>query len=111
MPLSKKGHWRMEFGLQVGFFRCRYDPYQFENPVNPDFRDHLYYYKWTDRANLFKKRQYRFNWFGPTRIGVTITYDLLYRHRKDGPDKTNPAYKAYRSKNLFRATEIYKYKP
>ena len=79
LPLSKKGHWRLEFGLQVGYFRCKYDPYQYENPVDPTFRDHLYYYKWTLAPDLFKKRQYRYNWIGPTRIGVTLTYDLLYR--------------------------------
>lgn len=79
MPVSRKGHWRLEFGLQVGFFRCKYDPYQYENPVDPTYRDGLYYYKWTQRPSLFKKRQYRYNWLGPTRIGVTLTYDLLYR--------------------------------
>lgn len=79
MGLSKKGHWRLEFGLQAGFYTCKYDPYQFENPVDPNYRDHLYYYKWTQDPSLFKKRQYRWNWFGPTRVGVTLTYDLLYR--------------------------------
>jgi hypothetical protein len=77
--LSKKGHWRLEFGLQAGFFRCKYDPYQYENPVDPTYRDHLYYYKWSQDPELFKKRQYRYTWLGPTRIGVTLTYDLLYR--------------------------------
>lgn len=77
--LSKIGHWRLEFGLQAGFFRCKYDPYQYENPVDPTYRDHLYYYKWTQDPELFKKRQYRYTWLGPTRIGVTLTYDLLYR--------------------------------
>ena len=79
MPLSKKGHWRLEFGLQVGYFRCKYDPYQYENPVDPSYHDDLYYYKWTLAPDLFKKRQYRYNWIGPTRVGVTLTYDLLYR--------------------------------
>lgn len=79
MPISKSGHWRLEFGLQAGFFRCKYDPYQYENPVDPTYRDHLYYYKWSLDPQLFKKRQYRYNWLGPTRIGVTLTYDLLYR--------------------------------
>lgn len=79
VPLSRKGHWRLELGVQAGFFRCKYDPYQYENPVNPAYRDHLYYYKWTKRPRLFQKRQYRWNWIGPTRIGVTLTYDLLYR--------------------------------
>ena len=79
LPLSREGHWRLEFGLQAGFFRCKYDPYQFENPVNPAYRDGLYYYKWTQRPSLFEKRQYRWNWIGPTRIGITLSYDLLYR--------------------------------
>lgn len=79
MGLSKKGHWRLEFGLQVGFYTCKYDPYQYENPVDPNYHDNLYYYKWTQDPSLFKKRQYHWNWFGPTRIGVTLTYDLLYR--------------------------------
>ena len=79
LPLSKNGHWRLELGLQAGFFRCKYDPYQYENPVDPAYHDHLYYYKWTLDPSLFKKRQYRYTWLGPTRIGVTLTYDLLYR--------------------------------
>lgn len=78
-PLSRNGHWRLEVGLQAGFFRCQYDPYQYENPVNPAYHDDLYYYKWTKKPELFKKRQYRWNWFGPTRVGITLTYDLLYR--------------------------------
>ena len=79
MPLGKQGPWRMEFALQAGYFRCKYDPYQYENPVNPDYRDNLYYYKWTQSPELFKERQYRWDWFGPTRIGITLSYDLLYR--------------------------------
>jgi len=79
LPISKNGHWRLEFGLQAGFFRCKYDPYQYENPVDPTYIDHLYYYKWTLDPSLFKKRQYRYNWVGPTRVGVTLCYDLLYR--------------------------------
>ena len=30
-------------------------------------------------TKLFKTRQYRFSWFGPTRVGITLSYDLLYR--------------------------------
>ena len=79
MPLTKRGHWKLELGLQLGFFVCKYDPYQYENPVNPAYHDNLYYYKWTQKAEYFKKRQYRWNWIGPTRLGVTLSYDLLYR--------------------------------
>ena len=79
LPLGQKQHWRLEFQAQFGYFGCRYDPYQFENPVDPYYIDHLYYYKWTLAPELFKKRQYRFDWLGPTRIGVTLSYDILYR--------------------------------
>ena len=81
LPLSRKGHWRLEFQVQAGFFTTRYDPYQWENPVDPTVHDNLYYYKWTLAPDLFKKRQYRYNWLGPTRVGITLTYDLLYRRR------------------------------
>ena len=80
-PISRNGHWRLELALQAGFFRCKYDPYRYENPIDPDYKDNLYYYKWTLSPDLFKKRQYRWNWIGPTRIGITLSYDLLYRKR------------------------------
>ena len=79
LPLTKQGHWRLEFGAQFGFFYTKYDPYQWECPVDPTEQDHLYYYKWTGKAADFKRRQYRFTWFGPTRVGITLSYDLLYR--------------------------------
>ena len=79
LPLSRNGHWRLEFGAQFGYFHTKYDPYQYENPVDPTYTDNLYYYKWTLSPSLFKERQYRFNWFGPTRVGITLSYDLLYR--------------------------------
>ena len=78
LPLSRKGHWRLEFNLQVGYFVAKYDPYQYGNPKTGE-EDGLYYFKWSHDRDLFKKRQYRFNWIGPTRVGVTLTYDLLYR--------------------------------
>ena len=84
MPVAKNGHWRLDFGAQFGYFRAKYDPYQFENPVDPNYTDQLYYYKWTLKPDLFKCRQYRFNWFGPTRLGITLSYDLLYRKRQKG---------------------------
>ncbi len=85
MPLSKKGHWRMEFGVQFGLIYSGYDPFQYEYRGGVDLHDNLYYYDWTLSPSLFKKRQYRYTWFGPTRIGITISYDLLYRrHAKKG---------------------------
>lgn len=78
LPISRDGHWRLEFNAQVGFFIAKYDPYQYGNPKTTE-EDDLYYYKWTLDRDLFKRRQYRFNWIGPTRVGVTLVYDLLYR--------------------------------
>jgi hypothetical protein len=96
-PISRNGHWRLDFGLQVGFFRCKYDPYQYENPVDPSYHDDLYYYKWTLEPSAFKKRQYRWNWIGPTRIGITLSYDLLYKriHKKGVSFKDYEIYEAY----------------
>ncbi len=79
MPLSRKGHWRLEMGVQAGVFTTKYDPFQYENLINLNYHDGLYYYRWTGRAADFRLRQYRYNWFGPTRVGLTLTYDLLYR--------------------------------
>jgi len=78
LPLSRDGHWRLEFNAQVGYFIAKYDPYQYGNPKTGE-EDDLYYYKWTLDRDLFKERQYRFNWIGPTRVGVSLVYDLLYR--------------------------------
>ncbi len=85
MPLSRKGHWRLEFGLQVGYFLTKYDPFQYEYRGGVELHDNKYYYDWTLSPDLFRKRRYRYSWFGPTRIGVTLSYDLLYRrHAKRG---------------------------
>lgn len=80
-PISRNEHWRLEFGMQAGFFYTKYDPYQWLCPVDPDNDVRQYYYKWYGAAQDFKKRQYRYTWFGPTRIEVTLSYDLLYRRR------------------------------
>lgn len=87
MPISKDGHWRLEFGAQFGLFYTQYDPFQYECPVDPTEHDNLYYYKWKLDASLFKERQYRFSWLGPTRIGITVSYDLLYWKNKKQPGK------------------------
>ncbi len=79
MPLARR--WRLELGMQVGVIVSQYDPFQFEYRGNVELNDHLYYYDWTLPAHQFKKRQYRYTWIGPTRIGITLSYDLLYRRR------------------------------
>lgn len=85
LPLTKKGHWRLEFSIQAGYMYGRHDPYQYENLIDLDYHDDLYYYRWTGRKRDFKGRQYRFSWLGPTRVGITLSYDLLYlRWKKKG---------------------------
>ena len=81
---TDRRHWRLEVGIQVGYFRTKYDPYVYGDPVDRH-EDELYYYDWQGHAKDFKKRQYLFTWLGPTRVGVTLTYDILYRkQRKKG---------------------------
>lgn len=79
LPLSRTGRWSLEFSLQAGYIRARHDPYQWEDPVEPTKHDSKYYYKWTLDADQFQLRQYRFNWLGPTRVGISLSYNLLYR--------------------------------
>ena len=97
-PISRNGHWRLEFAVQVGWLTCKYDPFQYQNPVNPDYKDDLYYYKWTLPADQFRPLRYRFNWLGPTRVGITLSYDLLYRRIK----KRGVSFKATEDIELVR---------
>ena len=79
MPLDRKQHWRLEFGLQAGYLHTLYDPYQWRCPVNPSHDPEQYYYKWYGDAKDFKKRQHRYSWIGPTRVDITLSYDIFYR--------------------------------
>lgn len=83
LPLTRNGHWRLDFNLQVGAFNTRYDPYVYGCPVE-NVKDGYYYYDYTGQAADFNNREYSLTWIGPTRIGVTVSYDLVYRqnHRK-----------------------------
>ncbi len=89
MPIARR--WRLEFGLQAGFIAAQYDPFQFEYRGSVDLQDHLYYYDWTLPSAQFKKRQYRYTWIGPTRIGITLSYDLLFRRQA----KRGASFKSY----------------
>lgn len=82
MPIDRKEHWRLEFGLQLGYQHTLYDPYQWRCPVDPDTDANRYYYKWYGNAKDFKKRQHSYSWIGPTRVEITLSYDLIYRHKE-----------------------------
>ena len=79
VPLGGKEHWRLEFGLQAGYLNTKYDPYQWRCPVDPDADPEQYYYKWYGDSKDFRKRQHRYTWQGPTRLEITLSYDILYR--------------------------------
>lgn len=81
MPLGRKSRWRLELGVQLGVMFTRYDPFQYESLLFADLHDNLYYYKWYNWGHLFKKRRHNYTWIGPTRVGVTLSYDLLFRRR------------------------------
>lgn len=80
---SRGSHWHLEFAMQVGGFYTRYDPYQFGNPKTGETDGH-YYYKYHGSPSLFHKRNNSKFYFGPTRVAITIGYDLIYRSRKKG---------------------------
>lgn len=82
MPIDRKEHWRLEFDLQLGYLNTLYDPYQWRCPVDPGTDIDRYYYKWYGNAKDFKKRQHSYSWIGPTRVEITLSYDLIYRHKE-----------------------------
>ena len=96
LPISKKGHWRLEFAAQFGYLYVMHDPFQYEYR-GIELHDNLYYYDWVRPASEFKKRQYRYTYFGPTRVGVTLTYDLLYRTNKQTKKKLSFKRLSFRS--------------
>lgn len=81
LPLTADKHWKLEFNLQLGYIRSQYDPYVYGHPTD-GAEDGLYYYDWKLDPDKFKERRYKHNWFGPTRVGVTLSYDLLYYRRR-----------------------------
>ena len=78
MNISRNKRWRLEFSLGVGYYRTKYDPYVYGNPKST-VEDGLYYYDYLGKKENFKERNHVFSWFGPTNLGVHLTYDLLYR--------------------------------
>ena len=80
--LNKKGSLRLELSLSMGAFITRYDPYVWGNPINGTI-DGLYYYNYRGSTSQFKKRNHQFMWFGPTNAGLHLTYDIIYRKKKE----------------------------
>lgn len=81
-PLNRKGNLRLELSLSMGAFVTRYDPYVYGNPLN-GAEDGLYYYNYHGSASDFRERNHRFIWLGPTNAGIHLTYDIIYRKKKE----------------------------
>lgn len=81
LPLTRKGDLRLEFMLGVGAFFSWFDPYVYGNPVTGDI-DGDYYYNYLGSASDFKRRNHFLQWYGPTNLGIQLTYDIIYRKRK-----------------------------
>lgn len=78
--INKKGSLRLEVMAAAGFYMTLFDPYVWGNPVSGKV-DGYYYYYYFGSAKQFKKRNHRFTWFGPTNVGIQLTYDIIYRKR------------------------------
>ena len=88
MPIGRKQLCKLDFHVQLGYYYGRYDPYHAGEPYNGK-----YYYDWDRGINLFKRRNHKINYLGPTGAGVTLSYDLLWRKsdRKSATeDRTRP---------------------
>ena len=85
LPLGGQGsRWKLEFLVKAGYYVTRYDPYYYQATYDNDhqFVEGKYYYDWAGSKENFIPRNWRFRWFGPTGVGVTLSYDLLYRNVK-----------------------------
>lgn len=98
LPISRDGHWRLDFGLQIGYLWTQYDPFVYGKPVYHGGEiDGNYYYNTDLYRKDFVKRMHRYTWFGPARVGITLSYDLLYRRH----DHKTPGFKS-REKGVQR---------
>ena len=72
------GRFFIDFGLAIGFFYSRYDPYVWGNDSTG-----WYYYDYTGDPLKFETRRMALQWFGlPTRVYISIGYDKYNRHRR-----------------------------
>lgn len=73
----KDKRWKLEAFVRLGYYHSLYDPYHASDPYNGK-----YYYDWDGAIEDFERRNYRLRWFGPTGLGITLSYDLLQRKIK-----------------------------
>lgn len=82
LPLGKKPdtRWKLEFFVKGGVYVTLYDPYSAGTTLPTK-----YYYDWWDDPKLFMRRNMIFRWFGPTGVGIDLSYDLIRKKVKNKP--------------------------
>ena len=71
------GRFFIDAGLAIGYFYARYDPYVWGNDPSG-----WYYYDYTGDPEDFVPRRMGLHWFGPTRVYVSIGFDIAKKNRK-----------------------------
>lgn len=71
------GRFFVDAGLAIGYFYARYDPYVWGNDGTG-----WYYYDYTGDPEAFVPRRMALHWFGPTRVYVSIGFDLTTKGSK-----------------------------
>ena len=70
------GRFFIDLGASVGAFYSKYDPYVWGNDATG-----WYYYDYAGDPAKFTERRMRWFWFGPTRVQVSIGFDLFNRRK------------------------------
>ena len=70
----KNKSWKLEAFIRLGYYYSIYDPYHAGDSENDK-----YYYDWDGPTENFERRNHCLRWFGPTGVGVTLSYDLFKR--------------------------------
>lgn len=69
--------WYLDAGVALGAFLSRQDPYVWGNDASK-----WYYYDFYGDPDEFKERNQRFFWIGPTRIYVSVGFELFGRKKR-----------------------------
>ena len=67
----------LDAGIAVGYFYSRYDPYEYGFDSTQ-----RYYYDYVGLPEEFVRRNHVLNWFGPTRVWISIGIELFSRKRE-----------------------------
>ena len=70
------GRFYIDLGGSLGAFYSKYDPYVWGNDATG-----WYYYDYSGDPAKFTSRRMRWFWFGPTRLQVSVGFDLFNRRK------------------------------